>query len=67
MLQNILHNNGLYHNNVKRALFDNYIQKNGNENLLQDWLIICSGFLSNNDAKKKIKQHYKTFRIRITR
>lgn len=37
-----LHKYGIYHNNVKRALFDNFITKQGNEHYLQKFLIFCS-------------------------
>ena len=33
---------GIYHNNVKRALFDNFLTQPGHEHYLQDFLICCT-------------------------
>ncbi len=37
-----LHTFGIYHNNIKRALFDNFLLQPGHEHFLQDFLIFCS-------------------------
>lgn len=37
-----LHKYGIYHNNVKRALFDNFLLQPGHEHYLQEYLIFCS-------------------------
>lgn len=39
---NALKNAGILHNNIKRALFDNFILKPGHEHLLQHYLIACT-------------------------
>lgn len=36
-----LHLYGIYHNNVKRTLFDNFLLKRGNEHHLQKFFIFC--------------------------
>jgi len=36
-----LHQFGIYHNNIKRALFDNFILQPGHEHYLQEFLIYC--------------------------
>lgn len=36
-----LHKYGIYHNNIKRALFDNFLLQPGHEHYLQDFLIVC--------------------------
>lgn len=37
----LLHKYGIYHNNIKRALFDNFLFQPGHEHFLQDFLIFC--------------------------
>lgn len=36
-----LHKYGIYHNNIKRALFDNFLLQPGHEHYLQEFLIYC--------------------------
>lgn len=55
-----LHQYGIYHNNIKRALFDNFLLQPGHEHFLQDYLIYCSGL-----DQKRIQGIVKAFEFTL--
>lgn len=50
-----LHKYGIYHNNIKRALFDNFLLQPGHEHYLQDYLVYCSCLREKSRINKVIR------------
>jgi hypothetical protein len=61
MIMKILHEYGIYHNNIKRALFDNFLLQPGHEHYLQDFLIFCCV-----EDKGKLNRIIRAFEFTLT-
>jgi len=54
-------NSGLYSNNIRRLLFDNFLTAAENSVYLQLYYLLCSGYVAGTELKQKFQQLTRAF------
>ena len=64
-LQKELNKHGLYHNSIRRSLFDNFLLSIGNERYFQDYLLLCTGYIDDEDFQNRLSKILKVFEFTL--
>ena len=64
-LQKELNKHGLHHNSIRRSLFDNFLLSVGNERHFQDYLLLCTGYINDDEFNQRLAKILRVFEFTL--
>ena len=64
-LQKELNKHGLHHNSIRRSLFDNFLLSIGNERHFQEYLLLCTGYIVDEEFEQRLAKILRVFEFTL--